>query len=147
MNEKLTHTRETMTSLAKDMQEYTESDDDLIAMRNSFGQRTLDAQNAVREKMAKRKSRAEELQKIREELGKATAEMGAMEEAKRVNERNLVRREDVVKELARRHGIRGMEVIIDEKEFEEIKSHLLQSLKEEKEQLDKVKVPPLQRFC
>jgi hypothetical protein len=52
----------------------------------------------------------------------------------------MARREDVVKEVARRHGFRGMEVIMDDEQIDKIKSLLFQSLKEEKGQLDKVKV-------
>ena len=66
--------------------------------------------------------------------------MGGMEEAKRANERNIAKREEVVKEVARRHGYRGMDVIMDNRQIDEIKSLLFQSLKEEKGQLDKVKV-------
>jgi hypothetical protein len=109
-------------------------------MRDSFGQRNADAQGVMREKLAKRKQVTEELQSVREELAKRTADMGGLEEAKRANERSLARREDVVKEVARRHGYRGMQVIMEEKQIEEIKSLLLQSLKEEKGQLDKLKV-------
>ena len=95
---------------------------------------------SLREKIAKRKQLAEELQKVREDLGRRTADMGGMEEAKRANERSIARREEVVKEVARRHGYRGMDVIMDDRQIDEIKSLLFQSLKEEKGQLDKVKV-------
>ena len=142
MKEKVGHTRETVANLAKDMQEYTESDEELVAMRDSFGQRNSDAQTVMREKMAKRKQVMDELQKVREELAKRTADMGGLEEAKRANERSLARREEVVKEVARRHGYRGMDVIMEEKQIDEIQSLLLQSLKDEKGQLDKLKVLP-----
>ena len=124
------------------MQEYTESDEELIAMRDSFGRRNMDAQDVLREKIAKRKKLAEELQSAREELGRRTADMGGLEEAKRANERSMARREEVVKEVARRHGFRGMEVIMDDTQIEKIKTLLFQSLKEEKGHLEKVKVPP-----
>ena len=67
--------------------------------------------------------------------------MGGLEEAKRTNERDIARREEVVKELAHRHNFRGMDVIMDESQIDEVKSLLFKSLKEEKGQLDKVKVP------
>ena len=140
MKEKVGHTRETMISLQKDMQEYTESDEELIAMRDSFGRRNVEAQDVMKEKIARRKQLSDELQGVREELGRRTAEMGGLEEAKRANERSMARREDVVKEVARRHGFRGMEVIMDDEQIDKIKSLLFQSLKEEKGQLDKVKV-------
>ena len=140
MKEKVAHTRETVASLTKDMQEYTESDEELISMRDSFGRRNTDAQDIMREKIAKRKQISEELQTVREELGRRTAERGGMEKAKRANERSLARREEVVKEVARRHGYRGMEVIMDDQQIANIKSLLFQSLKEEKGHLDKVKV-------
>jgi DNA repair exonuclease SbcCD ATPase subunit len=142
MKEKVGHTRETMSSLQKDMQEYTESDEELIAMRDSFGRRNIDAQDVLKEKIATRKQLAEELQRVREELGRRTADMGGLEEAKRANERSMARREEVVKEVARRHGFRGMEVIMDDTQIDKIKSLLFQSLKEEKGHLDKVKVTP-----
>jgi chromosome segregation ATPase len=140
LREKVAHTREKMASLASDMQEYTESDEELIAMRDSFGRRNLGAQDAMREKSAKRKQLSEELAKVRENLGKCIADMGGVEEAKRANERNIARREEVVKEAARRRGFRGMDVIMDDSQIDELKSLLLQSLKEEKGQLDKIKV-------
>ena len=140
MKEKVAHTRETASSLTKDMQEYTESDEELISMRDSFGRRNTDAQDVMREKISKRRKLSEELQTAREELGRRTADMGGMEEAKRANERSMARREDVIKEVARRHGYRGMEVIMDDQQIDNIKSLLLQTLKEEKGHLDKVKV-------
>jgi chromosome segregation ATPase len=140
LKEKVAHSRETMTALESDMQEYTESDEELLAMRDSFGRRYTDAQDIKQEKMSKRNRLEEELQKLREDLGSRTKEMGGMEEAKRANERSIARREEVVKEVARRHGYRGMEVIMDDRQIDEIKSLLFQSLKEEKGQLDKVKV-------
>lgn len=142
LKEKVAHSRETMASLASDMQEYTEPDEDLVVMRDSFDRRNTDAQEIMREKIAKRKQLSEELQKVREDLGKRTADMGGMEEAKRANERNVAKREEVVKEVARRHGYRGMDVIMDDTQIDEIKSLLFRSLKEEKGQLDKVKVRP-----
>ena len=142
MKEKVIHTRDSMAALSKEMQEYTEADEELIAMRDSFGRRNTEAQDVMREKFAKRKQLSEQLQSVREELARRTAEMGGLEEAKRANERNLARREEVVKEVARRHGYKGMEVIMDDSQIQEIKSLLLQSLKEEKGQLDKIKVSP-----
>jgi chromosome segregation ATPase len=141
LKEKVQHSRSTMTSLRNDMQEYTESDDELVAMRDSFGQRNADAQAVMREKVAMRKKVTEELGKVREELGRKTVEMGGLEEARRANERSLARREDVVKEVARRHGYQGMDVIMDESQIDEIKALLLRSLKDEKGHLDRLKVP------
>ena len=141
LKEKVAHSRESMASLAGDMQEYTEPDEDLVTMRDSFGRRNIDAQDIMREKFAKRKQLSDELQKVREDLGRRNAEMGGLEEAKRANERNVARREEVIKDVARRHGFRGMDVIMDETQIDEIKSLLFQSLKDEKGQLDKVKVP------
>jgi DNA repair exonuclease SbcCD ATPase subunit len=140
LKEKVAHSRETMASLADDMQEYTESDEELVAMRDSFGRRNAEAQDIMREKIDKRKGLAEELQRVREDLGRRTAEMGGMEEAKRANERTIARREEVIKEVARRHGYRGMDVIMDDTQIDEIKSLLFQSLKDEKGQLNKIKV-------
>lgn len=141
LKEKVANTFETMTSLAQDIQEYTESDEELIAMRDSFGRRNNDAQEIMREKISKREQLSKELQKVREELGKRTVEMGGLEEAKRTNERDIAKREEVVKELAHRHNFRGMEVIMDESQIDEVKTLLFKSLKEEKGQLDKIKVP------
>src|SRR5271156_681551 len=140
MKEKIAHTRETMASLAKDMQEYTESDEDLIVMRDSFDRRNIEAQDVMKEKNAKRKQLSDELQRVREELGKRTVDVGALEEAKRANDRNIARREEVIKEVSRRHGFRGMEVVMDDGEIDKMKTLLLQSLKDEKGQLDRIKV-------
>jgi len=149
LKEKVAHTRETMNSLAADIQEYTETDEELQAMKDSFGKRNADAQDVLREKTAKRKQLMDEIQQTRNELQRRTTEMGALQEAKRANERNITRREEVVKEVARKHGFKGMDVIMDDRQIDEIKSLLLQALKEEKGHLDKVKVPafnPLLRF-
>jgi hypothetical protein len=129
-----------MTALSKEMQEYTESDEELVAMRDSFSRRNTDAQDVVKEKFARRKQLAEKLSQVREELARRTADMGGLEEAKRANERNLVRREEVVKEVARRHGFHEMEVIIEDSQIDQVKAMLQQSLKEEKGNLDKIKV-------
>lgn len=143
LKEKVQHLRETMNSLAADMQEYTETDEELQAMKDSFGKRNADAQEVIREKTMKRKQLMDEIQRTRDELQKRTAEMGGLEEAKRANERNVARREEVVKEVATRHGYKGMDVIMDDRQIDEIKSLLLQSLKEQKGNLDKIKVPGL----
>ena len=140
LKEKAAHTRETMVSLASEMQEYRESDEELVAMRDSFGQRNAHAQEVIQVKYATRKQLSAELQGVREDLGKRIADMGAMEEAKRANERNIARREEVVKEVARRHGYRDMDVIMDESQIEELKSLLSQTLKEEKGRLENVRV-------
>jgi DNA repair protein RAD50 len=140
MKEKIAHTKETMASLSKEMQEYTESDEDLIDMRDSFDQRNKEAQEVMKDKNNKRKQLSDELQRVREELGKRTVDVGALEEAKRANDRNAARREEVVKEVSRRHGFRGMEVIMDDGEIDKMKTLLLQSLKDEKGQLDRIKV-------
>jgi DNA repair protein RAD50 len=140
LKEKEQHTRETMNSLAAEMQEYTETDEELQAMKDSFGKRNTDAQDVIREKTLKRKQLMDEIQRTRDDLQKRTAEMGGLEEAKRANERNISRREEVVKEVARRHGYKGMDVIMDDRQIDEIKALLLQSLKEQKGQLDKIKV-------
>jgi hypothetical protein len=140
LKEKVMHTRESMSSLAKDMQEYTESDEELVAMRDSFDRRNHDAQVVMKEKFERRKQLDADLRRMRDELAAKTADMGGLEEAKRANERSLTRREEVVKEVARKHGYRGMEVIMDESQVDEIKSLLLRSLKEEKGALDKIKV-------
>ena len=122
------------------MQEYTESDEELIVMRDSFGRRNTDAQDLMKEKSMKRQQLMGEIQRVRDELAAKTVAMGGLEEAKRANERSLSRREEVVKEVARKHGYRGMEVIMDDAQIDEIKVLLLQSLKEEKKGLDKIKV-------
>jgi DNA repair exonuclease SbcCD ATPase subunit len=140
LKEKVAHTFETMTSLAQDMQEYTEPDEELIGMRNSFGRRNNDAQEIMLEKISKKKQLSEELQKLREDLMRRTVDMGRLEEAKLTNERNMAKREEVVKEVARRHNFRGMEVIMDESQIDEVKTLLFKSLKEEKGRLDKIKV-------
>lgn len=88
----------------------------------------------------KRQQLMGEIQRVRDELAAKTVAMGGLEEAKRANERSLSRREEVVKEVARKHGYRGMEVIMDDAQIDEIKVLLLQSLKEEKKGLDKIKV-------
>jgi len=129
-----------MVSLRNDMQEYTESDEELIVMRDSFGRRNTDAQDLMKEKSMKRQQLMGEIQRVRDELAAKTVAMGGLEEAKRANERSLSRREEVVKEVARKHGYRGMEVIMDDAQIDEIKVLLLQSLKEEKKGLDKIKV-------
>lgn len=153
LKEKEQHTRETMNSLAAEMQEYTETDEELQGMKDSFGKRNTDAQDVIREKTLKRKQLMDEIQRTRDDLQKRTAEMGGLEEAKRANERNISRREEVVKEVARRHGYKGMDVIMDDRQIDEIKALLLQSLKEQKGQLDKIKVLyssaclTIARFC
>jgi len=122
------------------MQEYTESDEELRAMRDSFGRRNEEALAKVREAGEKRGVLETELGRVREELGTRTAEMGGFEEARRAHERALGRREEVLKEVALRHGFKGLEVSMGDDQIEAIKNFLYQTLKEEVGKLDKLKV-------
>jgi DNA repair protein RAD50 len=122
------------------MQEYTESDEELCAMRDSFGKRNAEAVEKVREAGARREEVGQELGRVRDELGQKTVEMGGLEEARRAHQRSLARREEVVKEVAARHGFVGMGVIMEDAQIEEIRNLLFQALKEEKGKLDKLKV-------
>ena len=122
------------------MQEYTESDEELRAMRDSFGRRNEEALVKVREAGEKREVLGKELRRVRDELGTRTAEMGGLEEARRAHERALGRREEVLREVAMRHGFKGLEVSMEDDKIEEMKNLLYQTLKEEKGKLDKLKV-------
>ena len=109
-------------------------------MRDSFGRRNEEALAKVREAREKRGVLEKELGRVREELGTRTAEMGGLEEARRAHERALGRREEVLKEVALRHGFKGLEVSMGDDQIEEIKSFLHQTLREETGKLDKLKV-------
>ena len=81
----------------------------------------------------------QQIQGSREQLGMKQKKFGEYQNDKAQYERNLVRRQELVKEIARTHNIRGFNESIDEDQFADFMQRLRKLLKDQINLLNRVK--------
>ncbi|EXJ83481.1 DNA repair protein RAD50 [Capronia coronata CBS 617.96] len=129
----------TINGLMLHLEEVKEPDEWLQTTLEQFQMR----QQELKDEMRRRQEEYIELQDQMKNLGKEREQKvklkGKYEQEQEEHERQLVRRKEMVREVAAKHHIRGYEDLGDESQVEEFLFRIKKLLKEQKATLDRVK--------
>lgn len=116
--------KENVESLEDNLKVMAETDDELQTMLNRYEERVAHYTQQGEELKRQYHKLQSELEQNRSSLGTKQGEVGKHEAEKDQHERNLQRREDLVKEIAKRHGIRHYEYDLDDAKIAEFQQQL-----------------------
>lgn len=126
-------------TLKQHMKEMTDSDEELQAMQDQYEERV----NLYRQESEKHRKEYQELahqmEQNRNALGVKQAELGRFEAEKDRYEHQLVARQDLVKETARGHNIRGFDADIDDAKVREFMERVTRMAREHNAALDRAR--------
>ncbi|KAL2432759.1 DNA repair protein RAD50 [Exophiala dermatitidis] len=130
----------TIDSLKLHLEEVNEPDDWLRETLDEFQTK----QQELRDEMRRRQEEYIELQDRIKELGKERERKvqlkGKYEQEQEEHERQLVRRKEMVREVAAKHQIRGYDDLSDESQVEEFLFRIKKMLKDQRTALDRIKL-------
>lgn len=132
--------KNTIESLQEHLEEVTESDEWLTTTLQQFDARQVELKDQMRrqqEQYIDYQDNKKALSKEREDKVKLK---GKYEQEKEEHERQLVRRKDMVKEVAAKHQIRGFNDVDDENLVEEFLFKIKKISKDQKTALDRAKL-------
>jgi len=105
--------QDSVQKLRRNLKEYAESDEELQAMLEQYEERVGSLQQSVEEGKQRYQALAKESQRSRDALSAKEREMGALENQQKSYERQIESREQLIKQTARRHNMRGFDLEID----------------------------------
>lgn len=116
-----------------------ESDEELLQMEQEYRARMGQYDLLILDCQRRDRELEQKLRKLRSTLGSKLEEQGKLEAEKSAHERQVVRREQLVKELSRKHGFRGFDSQVDEDQIRVFIEKLSQKHKEQNEILESIK--------
>lgn len=108
--------QENVQKLKRNLKEMTDSDEELQSMLEQYEERVQLLQDDAEAQKQRYQDLQRELQQSRESLGAKERELGSFEAQKSNYERQLQNREDLVKQTARGHNIRGFDLDVDDEQ-------------------------------
>ena len=131
--------RRNIEGLRMHLKEVTESDEWLENTLERYEMRLEEHRRQQEVKNSSNHELKRHIQENRGELGKKQKKYGEYENDKAQYERNLVRRQNLVKDVAQQHSIRGFDDSVDEDVFSGFMRRLRKLLKDQNSLLNRVK--------
>lgn len=131
--------RSTIDNLKKHLVELDDSDEWLQSNLEQFETRQLEYQQQEETQKENYMEIKEQIEEARRRLGQKQAEHGKYQNDKANFERQLDRRQNMIKEIARINGIRGYDDHLDQEDVDEFMRKLRKSLKDQNQSLDRSK--------
>ncbi|CAZ80011.1 unnamed protein product [Tuber melanosporum] len=105
--------------ISQHLTHFEESDAELERMQHEYGKRMNTYQEHIEAKKAKYVEVDRDLDRVRRRLGEKLTEEGRIQAEQTAFEAQLVEREKLIKEISRRHGIRGFDSQLDDSQIRE----------------------------
>jgi DNA repair protein RAD50 len=131
--------KENVTSLEDNLKILAESDEELEAMLGQYEERVKHYEEERNERKQQYLALQKDLQSYRNELGVKQSEVGKHEAEKDQHARNLLRRENLIKETAARHSIRGFEHDISDDQVVDFQQLLGKHSREQNKALERAR--------
>ena len=131
--------QESVTELKQHMQEMSDSDEQLTSMLERYGERAELFQEETDACRQNYNQLAEEIEKTRAKLSQAGNDQGRMQAQKDSFDREVVEREDLVKEIARSHSIRGFDHELDNRQVQDFMERILRMAKDQNTAMERTK--------
>lgn len=129
----------TIDNLKRHLVELDDSDEWLQSNLEQFESRQLQYQQQEEAQKENYMEIKEQIEEARQRLGLKQAEYGKYENDKAHFERQLERRQNMIKEIARQNGIRGFDDYLDQGDVDEFMRKLRKQLKDQSQSLDRAK--------
>lgn len=132
-------TQSTIDSLKRHLVELDDSDEWLQSNLEQFESKQLQYQQQEEAQKESYMEIKDQIEEARQRLGLKQAEYGKYENDKAHFERQLERRQNMIKEIARHNGIRGIDDHLDQADVDEFVRKLRKQLKDQSQALDRAK--------
>lgn len=126
-------------NLKRHLVELDDSDEYLESALEQFESRQMLYQQQVEAQKEKYMEIKEQIERARQQLGLKQTECGKYENDKAQYERQIERRENMIKEIARRNNIRGFEDSLDDAQIDEFMRRMQKLLKDQNQALERAK--------
>jgi len=131
--------QENVTSLEENLKIMAESDQELETMMNKYEERVQQYNGRQEELKAQYRAIQGELQGNRNKMGLKQSEVGKYEAEKDQHDRNLQKRESLIRETAKRHGIRGFDYNVTEAQVNEFQQVISKLSRDQNKTLDRAR--------
>ncbi|USP79142.1 hypothetical protein yc1106_06416 [Curvularia clavata] len=131
--------QQNIAELQDNLKELAESDEELQDMLDQYEERVATYSTQVTEFKEQYLELKNELEEKREALGAKQSEIGKYEAQKEHHEQNIQRRENAIKEAAKRHSIRGFDYDITEKQVGDFLQILSKLSRDQNRALDRAR--------
>lgn len=131
--------KESVIALEDNLTHMAESDDELQSMFDQYEQRVSTYATQNDEHRHEYADLKDALEETRESLGTKQSEIGKYEAQKEQFDRQIQQRETLIKEAAKRHGIRGYDYDITDKQVIEFQQILGKMSRDQNKALDRVR--------
>ncbi|KUL84660.1 hypothetical protein ZTR_06706 [Talaromyces verruculosus] len=129
----------TIDNLKRHLVEVDESDEWLQSTLEQFESRQLEYQQQEDAQKERYMDIKEQIESTRDQLGLKQAEVGKYENDKDQFERQIGRRENMIKEFARENNIRGFDDTLDESKIDEFMHRMQRMVKEHTQALERAR--------
>ncbi|KAI5208886.1 hypothetical protein E4T38_02669 [Aureobasidium subglaciale] len=123
--------QESVQKLKRNLREMTDSDQELQTLLQKYEERVQLLHDQANEEKRKYQQLSRELIGDREKLGMKERQVGSLESDQRNYDRQLESREQLVKQTARRHNLRGYDLGVDEDKAREFIDRISRMAKEQ----------------
>jgi DNA repair protein RAD50 len=129
----------TIDNLKRHLVEIDESDESLQSTLEQFELRQIQYQQQEESQKERYMDLKEQIERARRQLGMKQAECGKFENDKAQFERQIERRENMIKEIARRNNIRGFDDSLDETQIDEFMHRIRKLVKDHNQALERTR--------
>lgn len=137
----ITKTQELIDSTASNVEELTSSDQELLQIQSTYEDSVRKVQDEIANREQKHTQARRDMDTTRRERDGLIAKQGQLRAEKEQYERQLARREELIKEAGLRHSIRGYNVSdLDEGQIQEFMKKLEKLSRDQNSLLEKAKV-------
>ena len=131
--------KQSVEELEDNLKQMAESDAELEEMLNQYEERVATYESQQQESRQQYTDLKDELQQSRDSLGAKQGEIGKYEAQKEQHDRQIQQRENLIKETAKRHGIRGYDYEITDKHISDFQQVLGKMSRDQNKTLDRVR--------
>ncbi|KAI9768871.1 MAG: DNA repair protein rad50 [Geoglossum umbratile] len=131
--------QESIEDLRNHITEMEESDEWLLSTLEQYEDRMSVYREHIRSQTKRYEELRSEIEDARRRLGEKQTEEGKYEAEKGHHERQIARREDLIKETARRHNIRGFDGELDEMQIHEVMERIGKMSRDQNLSLERVR--------
>ncbi|KAJ4307862.1 DNA repair protein rad50 [Neodidymelliopsis sp. IMI 364377] len=131
--------KESVDSLQDNLKQMAESDDELQDMLDQYEERISTYATQQDDSRQQYGDLKHELQQSRHSLGAKQGEIGKYEAQKEQHDRQIQQRENLIKETAKRHGIRGYDYDITDKHISDFQQVLGKMSRDQNKTLERIR--------
>ncbi|KAF2148308.1 hypothetical protein K461DRAFT_60514 [Myriangium duriaei CBS 260.36] len=131
--------RENIEKLERNIKTMSESDSELQKMLDDYEERVDVLQSKSDSQKKRYNVLQQQIQKTRDALGSKERELGSLEAQKESYERQIQAREQLVKQIARSHGIRGFDLDLNDEQVVAFKEKLTKLKRDQNTALERTR--------